>query len=137
MPIRPISDGEEDEVIALWRGSGLVVPWNDPRADLNRARMSTDAEILVAEAQGSILATVMVGHDGHRGWVYYLAVRDDRRRTGLGQEIMAAAEDWVRERGMPKIQLMVRETNQSILDFYDAVGYGRQSVVVMGKWLDQ
>ena len=77
----------------------------------------------------------MVGCDGHRGWVYYLAVAPERRRSGLGRTMMDAAEAWLRERGAPKIQLMVREDNEAALGFYEALGLERQKVVTLGRFL--
>ncbi len=79
----------------------------------------------------------MVGFDGHRGWVYYLAVSPDQRRTGLGRVLMAAAEDWLRARGAPKLQLMVREDNAVALDFYESLGLERQKVVTLGRFLKE
>ena len=84
-----------------------------------------------------IAASVMVGFDGHRGWVYYLAAAPDHRRRGLGRQMMAAAEVWLRGRGAPKIQLMVRADNDEALGFYDALGLKRQDVVTLGRFLDE
>ncbi|WBY07766.1 GNAT family N-acetyltransferase [Sphingomonas sp. 7/4-4] len=84
-----------------------------------------------------VAGSVMVGFDGHRGWVYYLAVSPDQRRTGLGRALMAAAEDWLRDRGAPKLQLMVREDNAAALDFYEALGLERQKVAVLGRFLKE
>ena len=78
----------------------------------------------------------MIGYDGHRGWVYYLAVSPDRQRSGLGRRIMDAAENWLRERGTPKIQLMVRTSNTATLDFYSTLGFERQDTVTLGKFFD-
>ena len=77
----------------------------------------------------------MVGHDGHRGWIYYLAVRSDLRRSGLGRELMQASERWLQERGVPKVNLMVRTTNTAVVAFYEALGYEDGEVVVLGKFL--
>ena len=77
----------------------------------------------------------MVGHDGHRGWVYYLAVAESHRGTGLGRRLMLAAEDWLRDRGVVKLQLMVRSANAGVLDFYDRLGYEDADVQVRAKWL--
>ncbi len=79
----------------------------------------------------------MVGHDGHRGWVYYLAVSPDRRGMGLGRELMAAAESWIDQQGMPKLQLMVRADNGAVIEFYERLGYVDQRVVVLGRFLDE
>ncbi|MEG3146310.1 GNAT family acetyltransferase [Sphingomonas sp. RT2P30] len=122
-------------VIPLWQACGLTRPWNDPRADFDRAIAGATSTILVVRDAGSIIASVMVGDDGHRGWIYYLAVAPDRRRSGLGRAMMAAAEAWLRERGAPKLQLMVREGNAEALAFYAALGLEPQPVVTTGKFL--
>ena len=83
----------------------------------------------------ALVASVMVGYDGHRGWVYYLAVAPERRRAGLGRTMMDAAEAWLRERGAPKLQLMVREDNEAAFGFYEALGLERQEVVTLGRFL--
>lgn len=78
----------------------------------------------------------MVGHDGHRGWVYYVAVEPALRQRGFGRAIMNAAEDWLRQAGIAKVQLMVRPENESVQAFYESIGYGEQERVVYAKWLD-
>lgn len=83
-----------------------------------------------------VVGSIMVGFDGHRGWVYYLAVDPDLRGRGLGRDLMAAAEAWLSDRGAPKIQLMVRADNTAALGFYDRLGLERQTVVVLGRRLD-
>jgi ribosomal protein S18 acetylase RimI-like enzyme len=122
-------------VIALWRACGLTRPWNDPAADYERALAGEHSAILLLHDGDTVTATIMVGEDGHRGWVYYLAVAADRRRAGLGARMMLAAEDWLRGRGVPKIQLMVREGNEDALAFYAALGLERQPVVTLGRFL--
>jgi ribosomal protein S18 acetylase RimI-like enzyme len=128
--------GDEAAVVALWRASGLTRPWNDPLADFRLALGASSATILLAREGDGIIGSVMAGFDGHRGWVYYLAVAPDRRRAGLGRVLMAAAEAWLRERGAPKLQLMVRTENQAALGFYAALGMERQATVVLGRRLD-
>ena len=123
-------------VIALWQACALTRPWNDPVADYARAVTGECSAILLLRSVDTIAASVMVGEDGHRGWVYYLAVAPDRRRAGLGARMMAAAENWLRARGVPKIQLMVREDNEAALGFYEALGLERQKVVTLGRFLD-
>lgn len=138
--IREIADGDNSAVIALWTASGLVRPWNDPALDLAFARRQDNASVLVAHKQSdsdAIVATVMVGHDGHRGTVYYLAVRPDARRCGVGRTMMDAAENWLQERGIWKINVMIRADNAKVLGFYDAIGYSDSRVVVREKWLDE
>tara|TARA_R100001244_G_scaffold86820_3_gene66327 strand:+ start:17218 stop:17637 length:420 start_codon:yes stop_codon:yes gene_type:complete len=123
-------------VVALWEACALTRPWNDACADFERAVNGTGSDIILLEQAGRLAATVMVGDDGHRGWVYYLGVAPDHRGKGLGRTLMAAAEEWLRERNAPKIQLMVREDNDRAIGFYKALGYEVQPVVTIGKRLD-
>lgn len=122
-------------VIALWRDCGLTRPWNDPAADFAMAVAGPGSAVLLAYDGAALAGSVMTGFDGHRGWVYYLAVAQDARRGGVGRDLMAAAEAWLRERGAPKIQLMVREDNEEALGFYEALGLERQKVVTLGRFL--
>ena len=121
--------------MALWESAGLTRPWNDPHADLARALAGPSSTVLAAARDGRLVGTAMVGHDGHRGWVYYLAVAEPERRRGVGRALMAACEDWVRERGVPKIQLMVRDTNAAATAFYERLGYAAADVAVLARWL--
>jgi ribosomal protein S18 acetylase RimI-like enzyme len=129
--------GDAEALIALWEACGLTRPWNDPAADFARAISGPTSTILLLREAGAISASVMVGDDGHRGWVYYLAVAPQSRRRGLGRTMMAAAEAWLRERGAPKIQLMVREDNRDALAFYAALGLERQKVATLGRFLEE
>jgi ribosomal protein S18 acetylase RimI-like enzyme len=128
---------DAEAVIALWRACGLTRPWNDPVADFGRALGTQTAAVLMVRQGTGIAASVMVGFDGHRGWVYYLAVAPERRREGLGGKLMAAAEAWLRARGCPKLQLMVRDDNAEALGFYEALGLARQPVVTLGRVLGE
>lgn len=137
MKIEPLPEHLYDAAISLWQASGLTRPWNDPGADLRRAVGGASSAVLAAVGNdGRLLSTAMVGHDGHRGWVYYLAVDDSVRGVGLGRQMMQACEAWVQSRGIPKIQLMVRTTNQATVGFYDHLGYEASDVVVLGRRLD-
>lgn len=122
--------------VELWAACGLTRPWNDPRADLRRALDGPSATVLAIVDGAELAGTVMVGHDGHRGWVYYLAVAPDHRRRGLGRRLMAAAESWCQARNVPKVQLMVRSDNSPVVDFYRSLGYEDQQVTVLGRFLD-
>lgn len=137
--IAPATEADQDAVIALWQACGLTRPWNDPAADFARSLTGTDSAVLVMRDDGGdgavLLGSVMLGYDGHRGWVYYLAVAPDRQRGGIGRALMAAAEAWLRDRGAPKIQLMVREDNAGALGFYEALGLERQKVVTLGRFI--
>ena len=136
LTISPIADADVEAVIALWQRCGLTRPWNDPAGDIAFARGSTNAAILVGRADGAIVGSVMVGHDGHRGWVYYVAIDPVQRRKDFGRAIMTAAEEWLRARGVSKVMLMVRPDNAQVQAFYDQLGYDVQERVIYAKWLD-
>ena len=136
MQITDLTPDQHDAAIALWHEAGLTRPWNDPVADLHRALDGPASTVLAALDGPRLLGTAMVGHDGHRGWVYYLAVRPDARRQGVGRGLLSACEDWVRDRDVPKLQLMLRHTNAEARAFYEALGYTDAEVVVLGRRLD-
>src|SRR3977135_1232099 len=133
LTISPIRDADVETVIALWQRCGLTRPWNDPASDIAFARGGVNATVLVGRAADTIVATAMVGHDGHRGWVYYVAVDPDHRKNDFGRAIMAAAEDWLRAQGQTKIMLMVRPDNHQVRAFYDRLGYETQERVIYAK----
>ena len=134
--IRPCTDEDFDAIAALWRATGLTRPWNDPAQDFARCRKTPNAEIFVAELGGAVVGSVMAGHDGHRGWVYYLAVDPDVQRQGLGRRLMRRAEKWLESAGAPKVQLMVRTDNAPVRAFYETLGYTDSEVTTLEKWLD-
>ena len=136
LSIAAIGDADVEDVIALWQACGLTRPWNDPAADIALARKGSNATVLVGRDNGSIVATVLVGHDGHRGWVYYVAVDPDCRDRGYGRAIMNAAEQWLRGRGIEKLQLLVRRDNDQVQTFYQSLGYAEQERIIYAKWLD-
>jgi ribosomal protein S18 acetylase RimI-like enzyme len=100
------------------------------------ARRRDNSTVLVGRDGGAIVATVMVGHDGHRGWVYYVAVDPDRQKRGYGRLIMTAAEDWLRAAGIAKLQLLVRRENAQANAFYGSLGFELSTSVMFQKWLD-
>lgn len=136
LAIAEITDADIADVVALWQACGLTRPWNDPAADIALARRGPNSAVLVGRDAGTIVATAMVGHDGHRGWVYYVAVDPNRQGKGLGRSIMAAAEDWLRAAGVPKLQLLVRRENAKAGAFYQSLGYDESTSVMLAKWLD-
>jgi ribosomal protein S18 acetylase RimI-like enzyme len=136
LAITPIADADVVTVIALWQACGLTRPWNDPAADIALARRGPNSTILIGRVDNTIVATAMVGHDGHRGWVYYVATDPDRRAKGFGRAIMDAAEDWLRETGIAKLQLLVRPENSGVAAFYQSIGFGEQKILFLTKWLD-
>jgi ribosomal protein S18 acetylase RimI-like enzyme len=135
MDIRPYEPGDEAAVIALWQSCGLVVPRNNPIADIRRKLEVAPEFFLVGVVGERLVATVMAGYEGHRGWINYLAVDPTLQRQGHGREIMEYAERLLLERGCPKINLMIRAKNLGVIDFYRSLGFAQDDVVVMGKRL--
>ena len=135
MDIREYLDTDEAAVISLWRDCGLVVPHNDPAKDIARKLAVGRDLFLVGTADEGIVATVMGGYEGHRGWVNYLAVSPDCQGRGYGRQMMTAIEERLLERGCPKLNLQIRASNQAVVDFYRAIGYREDPVVSMGKRL--
>ncbi len=131
--ISDLETAEVDAAVALWEASGLTRPWNDAREDARRALAGETSTILAGRIADRLVATAMVGADGHRGWVYYLATASDLRGQGLGEAMMRAAEGWAAERGMPKLQLMVRHDNAEVRGFYESIGYTAEPVTVYAR----
>jgi ribosomal protein S18 acetylase RimI-like enzyme len=136
LDITEIGDGDIAAVIALWQACGLTRPWNDPAGDIALARRGKHSTVLVGRLGATIVATAMMGHDGHRGWVYYVAVDPVRQKQGLGRAIMNAAEGWLRGAGLPKLQLLVRRENAKAGAFYRSIGYEEAETIVYAKWID-
>lgn len=136
MLIREYKEEDRDPVIALWRRCELVVPWNDPAKDIQR-KLQVDRDLfLVGCDDARIVATVMGGYEGHRGWINYLATDPDEQRKGYGRQMMQAVEARIRARGCPKINLQIRAGNAAVVAFYTALGYGDDKVIGMGKRLE-
>jgi ribosomal protein S18 acetylase RimI-like enzyme len=136
MKIRPYQPTDEATVVALWQACGLTRPWNDPHADIARKLTEQPELFLVGEADdGQPIATAMVGFDGHRGWVYYLAVAAGYRQQSFGRALMGEAERLLTARGCPKLNLQVRSTNAEVIAFYRRLGYVQDDVVSLGKRL--
>jgi ribosomal protein S18 acetylase RimI-like enzyme len=121
--------------VALWEACELTRPWNDPRADIARKTRNSPEWFLVAEIDAHLVGTVMVGYDGHRGWINYLATEPSHRRHGIGRALIAEVERLLASAGCPKINLQVRSENAAAIDFYRRLGYVEDPVVSMGKRL--
>lgn len=135
MEIREFVKSDRDAVLELWDHCGLIVPHNDPGSDIDR-KVAVGTELfLVGIREGQLVATVMGGYDGHRGWAYYLAVKRSLRMNGLGRQIIEALEDKLRGLGCPKLNLQVRTTNAETLRFYQALGFIEDDVVSLGQRL--
>ncbi len=134
--IRPFTVADTDAVIALWHAAGLTRPWNDPRRDIER-KLAVQPELFLVAAAGEEepVGSVMAGYDGHRGWLYYLAVAATHRGAGVGRALVAEAERRLLAMGCPKVQLMVRPENSAVRGFYAALGYDSFDVWATGKRL--
>jgi ribosomal protein S18 acetylase RimI-like enzyme len=133
--IRSFEAGDESNLIELWRQCNLLRTWNDPREDIARNQQSACGRILVAVHQQTLVGAVMIGYDGRRGWINYLAVAPGHRRRKLGTLLMSRAEAYLRELGCPKVNLQVRQSNLDVVSFYTALGYSDDLVVSLGKRL--
>jgi ribosomal protein S18 acetylase RimI-like enzyme len=136
LKIRSYVSSDQDAVIALWTRCGLVRPNNDPKKDLLRKQKVRGDWLLVAHDETGLVATVMIGYEGHRGWINYLAVCPSRQRCGYGRQMMQEAERLLRAEGCPKINLQVRRTNAQVLAFYEAIGFIPDDVISLGKRLE-
>lgn len=135
MQIRPFRPEDEDTVVALWQACGLTRPWNDPHKDIAR-KLAVQRELfLVGEREGRVIATVMAGYDGHRAWVYYLAVAPGHQGRGLGTQLVQRVEQEMLARGCPKVSLLVRSSNAQVQAFYRKLGYAQDDAVPLGKRL--
>ena len=137
MKVRAFADADEEAVVALWRRCGLTRPWNDPHKDIARKRRVQPELFLVGEIDGAIVGSVMGGYEGHRGWVNYLAVDVEHRRSGLGRALMDEVETRLRALGCPKLNLQVRDDNRPALAFYARLGFQVDETVSLGKRLER
>ncbi|HEY0072591.1 MAG TPA: GNAT family acetyltransferase [Abditibacteriaceae bacterium] len=135
MTIRPFEISDSKPVIALWRECGLIVPWNDPQRDIERKMQVQPELFFVGEIEGRIVATLMAGYEGHRGWLNYVAVAPDAHRQGLGRQIVEHAIEQLRKRGCPKINLQVRTSNAEVIAFYESLGFQVDDATSLGMRL--
>ena len=136
MDIRPFIEADTEAVVALWNDCGLTRPWNNPYQDIARkCSVSPDLFLVGADTNAQLVATIMVGYDGHRGWINYLAVHPSHQRQGYARHLMEQAEQLLTARGCPKLNLQVRERNEAVIAFYESLGYTDDKTVSMGKRL--
>ncbi len=133
--IRLFEEADRSAVVALWHECGLTRPWNSPSADIDRKLADSPEGFFVAVAEAQIVGSIMVGYDGHRGWINYAGVDPAAQRSGIASKLMAHAELWLLEQRCPKVNFQVRSDNLGALQFYDAIGYTVDDVVSMGKRL--
>jgi ribosomal protein S18 acetylase RimI-like enzyme len=135
MKIRVFQPADEAAVVALWEECGLTRPWNNPHADIARKLTEQPELFLVGTVNDEVMATAMVGYDGHRGWLYYLAVAPRHQRRSYGRTLVQEAERLLLERGCPKLNLLVRATNTGVIEFYRRLGYTQDESVSLGRRL--
>jgi ribosomal protein S18 acetylase RimI-like enzyme len=136
LSVRAFSETDEADIIALWDRCGLLRPWNDPHKDIAR-KLTVQRELfMVGTVAEEIVATVMAGYDGHRGWINYLAVDPMHRRQGFARLLVTEVEGRLRDLGCAKINLQIRRDNQEAIAFYERVGFAEDAVVSMGKRLE-
>ena len=133
--IRPYQDPEVAAILELWRAAGLTLPVQQPERDIRAARTRGRGEVFVAEYESRLIATIMVGREEDRGWLYYLAVEPSVQRKGLGRAMVRHAEKWLRSRGCAKVMLMVRENNRRVRGFYERLGYQPEPRHIMSRGL--
>jgi len=132
--IRPFVIEDTDQVLDVWSLAGMTTPERNPRADIQKKLRHSPESFFVGVLEGKVVATVMVGYDGHRGWIYSLAVRPDLQRKGIGSQMMEEAENWLRQHGCPRAKLQIDEARSDVAGFYKKLGYEVQPLVSMAKW---
>jgi ribosomal protein S18 acetylase RimI-like enzyme len=133
--LRAYQPADEAAVVALWRACDLVRPWNDPHKDIARKLLVQPELFLVAESAAGVVGTAMAGYDGHRGWLYYLAVAPSAQRLALGRRLVSEVERLLLAMGCPKINLQVRSTNTGVIAFYEKLGFTADASASLGKRL--
>ena len=133
--IRPYLESDLDDVIALWELCDLTRPWNNPEIDIFRKLAQRDQLFLLAVKDDQLIATVMGGYDGHRGWVNYLAVHPHFQRNGVATALIQQLEKCLIALGCPKLQLLIRQDNIDVQNFYEQLGYEEIEVICLGKRL--
>lgn len=138
LTIRSANPDDEASIVALWQACGLVTNYNDPIQDFRFAHGKANSDVLVGvDAEGKIVGSVMVGHDGHRGWIYYVAADPNYRKRGIGRRMTEAAEQRLKKYNIAKVMLLVRETNTQVVGFYEHLGFEAIPRVTMQKWLNK
>jgi ribosomal protein S18 acetylase RimI-like enzyme len=134
LEIRPFVIEDTDAVLEVWSLAGMIMPERNPRSDIQKKLRQSPESFFVGTLEGKVVATVMVGYDGHRGWIYLLAVKPDLQRKGIGTQLMEHAESWLRQQGCLRVKLQIDEARSDVAGFYKRLGYEVQPLVSMAKW---
>jgi len=135
--VRPFREEDRSQVVGLWQRAGLVVPWNDPEADIDQKLRFQPELFLVGEEDGKIVGTAMGGYDGHRGWIYYLAVSSEFRSRGHGRRLVEQVAVLLQKMGCAKLNIMVRSSNHEVKAFYQRLGFAEDDIACLGKRIEQ
>ena len=135
MKVRTFQTGDEEAVVVLWKECKLTRSWNDPHKDIARKLAVQPELFLVGTLDDEVMASVMAGYEGHRGWMNYLAVAPRHRGRGYGRALVEHVERLLHERGCPKVGLLVRDTNKEAAEFYRRLGYAQDESISLGKRL--
>ena len=135
MKIREYKEQDLENIISLWNDCELTVSWNNPRKDVSRKLTEKPDIFLVGEINGKVIACVMGGYDGHRGSINYMAVSPQHQKQGYAKQLMKEVESRLLKLGCPKINIMIRDTNKKVIQFYKSIGYSTDPVICMGKRL--
>ena len=135
--LRQYMPADQNDLVELWSVCGLLRPWSDPFEDIHLCVTTPSSELVVADSVGQLIGSAMLGHDGHRGWVYFLSVHPNWQRNGIGRSLMSYAEGWMDQRQVPKIQVMIRVDNLLVRGFYKRLGYQDGDVQVVEKFLNE
>ena len=134
LEIRPFVIEDTDQVLEVWNLAGVTSPERNPRSDIQKKLRHSPESFFVGAFEGRVAATVMVGYDGHRGWIYKLAVRPDLQRKGIGTQMMEHAEGWLRQQGCLRAKLQIDAARGGVAEFYKKLGYEVQPLISMAKW---
>ncbi|BAY08970.1 GNAT family acetyltransferase [Calothrix sp. NIES-2098] len=133
--LRPYQEQDEAQVINLWYQCNLVVPWNDPKQDIEFKLQVQPELFLVGLMETKVVATIMAGYEVHRGWLNYLAVAPEYQRQGIGKYMVAQATIKLKSMNCPKINIQIRNSNTDVIEFYENLGFKIDDVISMGKHL--
>ena len=134
--IRPFKEGDEEALVSLWNMCKLTVPWNNPYKDIARKLKVQSELFLMGYLENKLIASIMAGYDGHRGWINYFAVHPEFQSRGHGKQLMDNVENRLRELGCPKINLQIREGNDKVFSYYQKLGFVEEKRINMGKRLE-